>query len=162
MTDEKMIEEMAVICCGGKIDCTQCFEEYKNVMGIKIKKRADHCQAYNYAETLYNAGYRKLPENAVVTTREMYDELYKKANLYEYQKENAVVLTKEEHKQWLKDCIESNEKAKEIARKETAREILEYLYNQRNDIGQLIVTEWSLYKLTKQYGVEVEENDKSK
>ena len=76
MDKQKQIEEMAVICCGSKTNCTKCFEEYKNVMGVKIKKRADHCQAYNYAERLYNAGYRKIPEGAVVLTIPFGQELH--------------------------------------------------------------------------------------
>lgn len=39
---------------------------------IKERKRA-------YATALYNAGYRKIPENAVVLTREEYDKIYEQA-----------------------------------------------------------------------------------
>lgn len=39
--------------------------------------------------------------------------------------DDEIVIKKSEQKQWLKDCIESNKKTEEIARKQTAREILQ-------------------------------------
>lgn len=160
MTDEKQIEEMAKEMeeCGD-VSCEDCKKTHA------YNGDYFHCYAIDYAETLYNAGYRKLPENAVVTTREMYDELYKKANLYEYQKENAVVLTKEEHKQWLKDCIESNKVVKEITRKETAREVIakiiwyavKHIKGKNKDECFIEISFEKIDEIAKQYGVEIEE-----
>jgi hypothetical protein len=63
MTDEKQIEEMA------KIVGWHCNE-----------KSMDYCDEVDccdecLARDLYNAGYRKIPENAVVLTREEYEKL---------------------------------------------------------------------------------------
>ena len=74
MTDrEKQIEEiatMAVMACrrnpqAHKVkECIEC--EFKNGM----------CDSYRLAEALYNAGYRKIPEGAVVLTKEEYEKLF--------------------------------------------------------------------------------------
>lgn len=56
MTDEKQIEEMAKVLCKMK-GCKEC-------------KLVGKCLAYNSADILYNAGYRKLHKNAVVLTKE--------------------------------------------------------------------------------------------
>ena len=48
---EKQIEEMAKIFCGMKNGCDGC-------MWYKV-----HCNERNYAEEIYNAGYRKMPDN---------------------------------------------------------------------------------------------------
>lgn len=90
---------------------------------------------HRMARFLYKHNYRKLPKN-------------------------AVVLTKEEHKQWLKDCIESNKVVEERIRRETATEILKALKTKQvicspeedNFVYMLDINE-----LAKQYGVEVEE-----
>lgn len=58
------IEEMAVIGCARTPqahtteECTKC--GFKN----------GRCNAYRHAETLYNAGYRKIPKDSVVLSRE--------------------------------------------------------------------------------------------
>lgn len=70
MDKEKQIEEMARICCEGENTCSECFDLNERLLGIRIKDRGEHCQAYNYAEKFYNAGYRKIDENSVVLTRE--------------------------------------------------------------------------------------------
>ncbi len=66
---QKQIEEMAKILdedCG---DCYKCnYYDNEDSGGIE-------CIFWLYAERLYNAGYRKIPENAVVLTREEYDEI---------------------------------------------------------------------------------------
>ena len=70
--DKQMIEEMAklvqVDMCGD-VPCEEC-----NYHG-KMKILPKYCGTYLIAEKLYNAGYRKIPENAVVLTREEYDEI---------------------------------------------------------------------------------------
>lgn len=124
MTDEKMIEEMA--------------KDLKNIMikqHIGIRTALEDNYQTHYAEAIVKAGYRKIPKN-------------------------AVVLTKEEHKQWLKDCIESNKVVEERTRKETAKEI-------RNKFRELLsqycekMTRGFAFKILdetiKQCGVEVEE-----
>ena len=51
MSRDKQIEEMAKIFCGMKNGCDGC-------MWDKV-----HCNERNYAEEIYNAGYRKIPDN---------------------------------------------------------------------------------------------------
>ena len=59
--DKKMIKEMAKVM---DIDCGECYTcEYYESKGI-------NCTCLLQARELYNAGYRKIPENAVVLTRE--------------------------------------------------------------------------------------------
>ena len=60
----KKIEEMAKVVqrdmCGDR-PCEEC-----NYHGFKTKILPRYCEVYLIAEKLYNAGYRKIPENAVV------------------------------------------------------------------------------------------------
>ena len=70
--DKQMIEEMAKLVQGdmcGNIPCEEC-----NYNG-KMKILPRYCGTYLIAEKLYNAGYRKIPENAVVMTREEYNNM---------------------------------------------------------------------------------------
>lgn len=79
MTDEKQIEEMAIVCENCKTSCDKCFDEYEKTIWLnEIKKedRADHCKAILHAQRLYKAGYRKPLENAVVLTKEEYQNDY--------------------------------------------------------------------------------------
>jgi predicted RNA-binding protein len=67
MDKQKQIEEMANF--------------FKGILPIKamadwIPIKINH-NYKGYGEELYNAGYRKIPENAVVLTREEYERLYK-------------------------------------------------------------------------------------
>ena len=71
METEKMIEGMGVFLCGSDTTCTECFKLNERLLGIKIKNRAEHCQAYCYAEKLYNAGYRKESD----TAREIFEKV---------------------------------------------------------------------------------------
>ena len=90
------IEEIGQAMANCDTTCNKCFEQLQSVMAMKIKEREKHCQAYYYAKRLYNLGYRKLPENAVVVMPD---------KLNEYQKAELQII-------------------KDQARKETAREIL--------------------------------------
>jgi molecular chaperone GrpE (heat shock protein) len=63
---DKIIEEMAKVLEG---DCGECYTcKY-------FEHKGTNCTCLLGAEYLYNAGYRKIPENAVVLTREEHDEL---------------------------------------------------------------------------------------
>jgi hypothetical protein len=58
---QKQIEEMAkVVCGGGHIDYERCGDCFGEEDGF--------CGCIGLVERLYNAGYRKIPENAVVMT----------------------------------------------------------------------------------------------
>lgn len=59
--DKQMIEEMAKIFCS----------RYKNGRcDVEDRECSNRCTTWHRAENLYNAGYRKIPENAVVLTEE--------------------------------------------------------------------------------------------
>lgn len=63
----KMIEEMS------KIMFEKAFENYETSGSAEIDtevRRNFYSAFLSYCETLYNAGYRKIPENAVVLTEE--------------------------------------------------------------------------------------------
>ena len=74
MDKQKQIKKMAKIIkesnlCG--FACDTC--KYKNIPVV------NECKSNLLAEELYNAGYRKIPENAVVLTeKELYDKGYRK------------------------------------------------------------------------------------
>ena len=61
MDKQKQIEEMA--------GCKAC---YDNLGRCPVKKR-EYCSDYKNATNQYNKGYRKIPENAAVLTREEYE-----------------------------------------------------------------------------------------
>ena len=138
----EMIEEMAKVlynledCCNTKgcayndEDGSVCYCQYF----YKYKNGRYGCVAYATAEALYNANYRKVGED-------------------------EIVIKKSEQKQWLKDCIESNKKTEEIARKQTAREILQDMYDycKDDDYGQVMVDFSCLETLARKYGIELED-----
>ena len=145
MTKQEQIEEMADILCESKNhDCN-----------------GEDCKCIKQATDLYNEGYRKIPKNTEVLTKEELKKLTEEINFWHKINETALILTKEEcdHKVILDE--DHFERAlnyeRENVRKETAKEILTYLWKQRNIIGQLMVFEEDLIELAKQFGVEVEE-----
>ena len=110
MNREEQIEEMAKI-----------IDELYNVYDTT---------AGEIAEGLYNTGYRKIPENAVVLTKEEYIDL---------------------SRNYVTEQIEQ-------VRKETAKEILNELIDSSNKITFFDCRmALGLDKLAEQYGVEVEE-----
>lgn len=115
MTKQEQIEEMAQIIFNSK---------YKN----------DYISPLKGANELYNAGYRKIPENAVVITNEEYKML---KYLEKYH------ITCEDVSEYIA-----------LARKETAKKLLQELYNEAVQYGKTTVgIEWMAQK----YGVEVKE-----
>ena len=64
MTDQEQIAEMAILGCVRNPqahtaeECAKC--DFKHGM----------CNAYRHAEALYNTGYRKLPEDSIVLSKE--------------------------------------------------------------------------------------------
>ena len=123
MNKQKKIEEMAKLVqqdmCGD-IPCEEC-----NYHG-KMKILPRYCVAYLIVEKLYNAGYRKIPENAVVLTREEWQKM--KNSLY-YSKEAL-------------------EKKLQKARKETAEKLLDEIDYESNGQTKSITD-----LLRKKYGV---------
>ena len=76
MDKQKQIEEMA------KVIFEKAFENYETSGSVEIDtevRRKCYSAFLAYCEALYNAGYRKIPENAVVLTEEeLYDKGYRK------------------------------------------------------------------------------------
>lgn len=138
MTDREMIEEMASIICketSNKGLCEKC--------GFKRQERFGYvyqCHNFDNAEALYEQNYRKIPEGAVVLTKEEYERFQRIENTIkristvsptEAESENkalkgtiAIVLAQKRNiwKSYNKKCKELG-LVKKKTRKETAREI---------------------------------------
>ena len=68
------IEEMAKIMCGN--DCEECAKESANFYGQTLEEaRNNKCLLKNCAKTLYEQGYRKIPDGAVVLTEGEYSDI---------------------------------------------------------------------------------------
>lgn len=126
MTKQEQIDEIAKYVCNacemghGFDGCSYGGREHYKRCSITQKT----------AEKLYNAGYRKIPENAVVLTKEEYIDL---------------------SRNYVTEQIEQ-------VRKETAEKILNELIDSSNKITFFDCRmALGLDKLAKQYGVEVEE-----
>lgn len=108
----------------------------------KNKCTADDCDCMTMAREIYNAGYRKIPDGAVVLTKDEYDGLVMgRPLIYRVQMPT-------EH--FMKEC----KKDIENARKETAKELLEILKYEYEYNGYDLSYVYELYK---EYGVEVDE-----
>lgn len=71
---DKQIEEMAKVI---RVNCGECYTcKYLNEL---------HCADLLSAENLYNAGYRKIPENAVVLTEWEYEYFQKEIRYWQEQ-----------------------------------------------------------------------------
>ena len=95
------------------------------------------------AEEMYNKGHRKIPEDSIVLSREESQALKKQIEYWEYETKVA------------REEIDN-------AGKETAREILQCLYDkcyetQNSRGGFAHITPLDILTLAKHYGVEVEE-----
>ena len=76
MDKQKQIEEIVK----DMLDYAKTFSIVKNAIGEATFIREYEASIRGYANYLYNAGYRKIPENAVVLTREEYEKLKSLAN----------------------------------------------------------------------------------
>ena len=125
MNDKQQIEEIFKIV---SINCGECYTCKFNDM-----RRFGNCTDYLITNELYKQGYRKIPENAVVLTRE----------------------------EWEKDFSSQFNKGYEKGSKETAREIIHYMRTEIvNYLSDSELDEFNtldVQYLAKKYGVEVEE-----
>ena len=96
------------------------------------------CIWWNCAKTLYNAGYRKVNDNEVEKLKKELAEFEDKQ--FRCDSCDRIALTETEHKL----CIKQ-------ARKETAREILQWVYDLYPDLHTS-----KIIKFAEKYGVEVE------
>ena len=132
----KQVEEMAVIGCVRNPqahtaeECAKC--DFKN----------GQCNSYRHAEALYNAGYRKIPKDSVVLSRE--------------EQERISTATEKRIKELKRQILQ--------ARKETAEKILNELLDFVNgwfegvENNDFCVELNRISKdLAKQYGVEIKE-----
>ena len=91
MDKQKQIEEMAKVLA---VNCGECYTcKYLDKL---------HCADLLSAEALYEAGYRKIPENAVVLTMEEYDEIKQIKEMTAEQ-----VIESEELKKSIADAVNS-------------------------------------------------------
>ncbi|MBR2070419.1 MAG: hypothetical protein IJ981_03230 [Clostridia bacterium] len=151
---EKQIEEMAKIMCGN--DCEECAKETSFLRGISLEKaKAEKCLLKNCAKTLYEQGYRKIPDGAVVLTKEEYKQIYNDERASYYRAENLFIEN---------DLL--NRKLVQ-ARKETAREVIKRFISQiefhgiatmDGDLEYFKISGLGLREIAReQFGVEVEE-----
>ena len=135
MNDKKQIEEMTKVIEPTYTHATKWFPDKYEPFELNVYPD-------EIARTLYNAGCRKLPENAVVLSREEYNEIKQYQNY-----------------------IPEMKKAFDKIRKETAREIYKELYmfasqdyicGLRNEYKNNDYT-YLVEKLAKQYGVDLGE-----
>lgn len=138
---DKMIEEMA-------------FDLIKATSPLGVK---DLTEVFNYekvATDLCNLwNWRKILEGSVVLSKEEYAELKQAKSLLAFREETIKYL--EDANIRYAEALELKVNKKE--RKETAKEILQELWKERNAIGQLMILEEHLIKLAKKHGVEVKE-----
>ena len=134
---EKAIEEMAkVIKSANEIDCIRTCDT------CKYYDDNTKCISFGQSIALYNAGYRKLPEDSVVLSREELNDL--------------------DYKAYSRGVCCASEKVfeqKEKARKETAEKILRDLYSEAtSNVSETVeLTTFQIEQLAKQFGLEIKE-----
>lgn len=157
---QEMIEEMAEDLCNEyHEDCICCCVS------------SETCTVYEDCEKLYNAGYRKIPENAVVLTEDEYSDLITdevnvlERDIAEYwadsdSKSVAEELHKDGYRKLDAHAIMVLRKAKgleERTRKETAREILQKIESFYAYYEIDCTLRECMQEIAKQYGVDLGE-----
>lgn len=153
MNKQEQIEEMAVI------GCVRTPQAYTAEECAKCGFKNGRCNAYRHAEALYNAGYRKIPEDSVVLSREEYEMLANQYKNLEIKYSNLC-----DNYRLCKDANETLKQNIIIIRKETAEKIFTELLKEKQliDLGcgdgtyEYIDVD-DLEDLAKQYGVEIKE-----
>lgn len=171
---DKIIEEMARAICPNSNEwtCKACN------WGAK-----PNCESYKNAEKLINAGYRKIPENSVVLSREEFEKYQRIENIIkrfstisptEAESENkalketiAIVLAQKRNiwKRYNEKCEELKEASKETAERDfnhiiKALEIKKASiithYGVKESVGADVAIR-TVKELAKQFGVEIKE-----
>lgn len=174
MTKQEQINEMAkIIALEGCGDCNNC--KGKGEYGCYFNAYKDN------AEAIYDAGYRKVKKGDIIIHKDEKERTDEEVKwLMEHNAEvrkrhekfledsGNIILTKEDMQKYAKDCLigevagldilngeiaRGERKAKE-ARKETAKEILQQIYNLCKVRGSIQFDD--IYYLVNRYGVEVE------
>ena len=112
---KQMIEEMAKSCCDWTVNCQKW-------------SLLSHCNYIYHATKIYNAGYRKIPENAVVLTREEAETISGTLKAYEefiFDLQEATMVCKKEIEEAQKVAVKEIEEYVQQARKETAEKFAE-------------------------------------
>ena len=138
MRKQEQIEKIAKVMYGyicGDDKCKTCISN-------------SQCISYRDAKDLYDAGYRRISENAVVLTKKEYERLKNDRKIR--------VVTKHEEDDY-EVCIPASDYDEMLKqeRKETAKEFAEKLKSKLYDL-EGIVQEDDIDELLKEYGVEVE------
>lgn len=114
---------------------------------------------HRLAKYLYNTGYRKIPDGTVVLTNEEYDKLgLFEQTVQEYKSDNGQLVLVKEQKKLQKYSTD----IADFIRKETAKEILQCLYDKCYEIqnmgrgGIAHILPIDILQLAKHYRVEVE------
>lgn len=153
MDKEKQIEEMAQTLRNKRI--AQGFTSFKCDIHCDIcPSKQYYCVEREYAEVLYNAGYRKVDEKEMIVKKWDYNGLL----------QNKETLHKV-YKAWDRSLEEQHQNTKELlnictdkVRKETAKEILNSII--ADDFytgGSYELTFKDLRELAEKYGVKIEE-----
>lgn len=153
MTDQEQIVEMAVLGCVRNPqahtaeECAKC--DFKHGM----------CNAYRHAEALYNTGYRKLPKDSVVLSREEYEMMANQYKNLEIKYSNLC-----DNYRLCKDANETLKQNIIITRKEIAEKFVNETIKRKqtlmnpytDDESECVSTFW-IYELAKQFSVEIKE-----
>lgn len=103
-------------------------------------KVANSAFIHKIAEAVYNAGYRKVPKDSIVLSKEEYDEI-------------------KTYQSYIPEMKKAFDKIRNATSKETAEKILLPLYDacKEDSYGQVVVDFTILENLAKQFGVEIQE-----
>lgn len=118
------------------------------------------------AKAIINAGYRKVGKDEIVIKKSEYETLKKDKNDYKQRFESSdkrfeqllrtsVETVEKKHQYWENKCKEIGD----VASKETAREILQELYDEamRNTKEVVELTVFEIKQLAKEKGIELED-----
>lgn len=154
MNDKQQIEEMASIICketSNKGVCEKCAFKKHTQFGFVYQ-----CPKFDSAEDIYNAGYRKIPEDSVVLSREEYEKLKDLEKCFDY---NLVQERKQIRKETAREIVC---KIKEILKK--VRTVVNYDdYGDGCGLGGYDCgyakqsVDFRIDELAKQYDVEIRE-----
>jgi hypothetical protein len=136
-TTNEMVEEMA------KGMCEHCIENEEFTCSIAPQPCVF---AKTFAENLYNAGYRKIPEDAVVLTREEAEQVCgtvkAHGELLKYLQEAKSVF-EEEMKEAQKEFVKRLEEDEKEIRKETAEKFAERVSKAFIGLNCIDIDEWN-------------------
>ena len=146
-------------------------EEMGKVMPEKIKDPLDNSRYIIFGKSLrreiariyYNAGYRKLPEDSVVLSREKYEKLEEKIMNLRYDKQELKneISEKDSKIALLEETIECIKFNIDYIRKETEERdfntIIQALEERKDRVIAADIAIRTIKELAKQFGIEIKE-----